>query len=407
MTTEQALGTYPFPGRCPFQLPEEFAWLRRHAPVSQVTLAHGAPAWLVTSHDAIRTVLSDERFSRTPVRERPYRTGDNAGPAPEQGGGFDFGMSVADPEAHTRWRAIVGRVLTVRHAESMRAAVGDIVDARLDALATQPRPVDLMTTLAGTVPLDVLCELFAVPADLRSVFTDWAAGLRGAGSSMAAFGVAMRSLYEGAVRLVARERAEPTRGVLTTLMSTPAADGSLLTDHELVSTVLLLTIAGYETVCTQLGNGLVALFQHPAELAELIGGEVPSDAAVEEILRYAQAGTGFSGTTYTTEDVELCGVTIPAGSAVFISVDSAGRDESHVTDPDTFDLSRGTPASHLAFGFGHHFCLGAPLARVELRETLARLCRRFPTVQLTCRPDDVPFTSNRFSRYPRELLVTY
>lgn len=130
-------------------------------------------------------------------------------------------------------------------------------------------------------------------------------------------------------------------------------------------------------------------------------------STVEELLRYAQSGTGFAGMTHATCDVELGGVTIPAGSAVLISLDSAGRDETRVDRPDTFDPSRGSARHHLAFGSGPHFCLGAPLARLELQEGVGRLLRRFAGLRLACGVDDVVFASNLFSHYPRELEVTW
>lgn len=154
---------------------------------------------------------------------------------------------------------------------------------------------------------------------------------------------------------MATRRARPSDGPLSQLIH--AADG--YSDTDLVATVLLLTIAGYETVAAQIGNGLLALFQHPAELGRLRSGAVPVATAVEEILRYAQASTGFAGMTYASCDVTVADVVVPAGAAVFVSIDAAGRDERRMPDPESFDLTRGSANSHLTFGAGAHFCLGA------------------------------------------------
>lgn len=394
---------YPFPrGRCPLEPPGEFAWLRVNAPVSRITLRDGSQGWLVTRYEDVRTVLSDPRFSRREVREDAVRQ-----QRPATGGAFDFGLSIADPATHLRWRRKVGNVFNVRQAESMRPRIRGLVDAALDDLGAMPRPVDLMAAFAYRVPIEVIGELFDVPADLRPAFRDWASVARQTGTSMAAFGQAMSSLYESATQLVTRLRASPGDGPLSALATDSGADDKGLSDQELVSTVLLMTIAGYATAAAQFGNGMMTLFRHPDQLAALRRGETSIGAAVEEILRFAQASTGFAGTTYPTADVELGGVTIPAGDAVYISIDSAGRDETRIADPDAFDLRRGSSNSHLAFGHGPHFCLGAPLARVELQEGLDRLLCRYPTLRPATDVEAIEFASNLFTYYPHELPVTW
>jgi cytochrome P450 len=362
-------------------------------------------------------VLSDERFSRRPVREDAVRHDARATGAPDDppmgppdgpaGGGFDFGLSVADPADHRRWRRLVGAAINPRLAEALRPRIVERVDELLDDLAGASQPVDLMSRYAYPLAIRVLCELFDVPADLRPGFERWAAGERSAGADMATFAAAMNALYRCAGDLVARARKEPGDGTLAALMAARHDDGTGLSDEEMVSTVLLMTIAGYETSAVQIGNGMLALLQHPDQLAELCSGRVSATAAVDEILRYAQAGTGFAGMTYTTTDVPLGGVTIPAGSAVLISLDSAARDERRTPEPQVFDVARGSARQHLAFGVGGHFCLGAPVARVELEEGLSRLWRRFPTLRSAYGTDRVVFTSNLLHHYPKELPVSW
>jgi len=360
-------------------------------------LPGGGSAWLVTRYDDVRTVLTDERFSRRRVREYAARA---------QGKGadrFDGGLSIADPADHARWRRMVGQVVNPRFVESLRPRVGAVVDAVLDGL---DRPADLMAGFAFRVPLLVIAELFDVPTDLRPGLEEWAAAVRGVGSSIADFGQAMDVLHGTAAALVARTRdgAEGTLGALRTVLD---PEGRTFSDRELVSTVVLLAIAGYETAAVQFGNGLFALLRHPDQLARLAGGQIPAESAVEEMLRHAQAGTGLAGMTHATDDVELGGTTIPAGSAVVVSLDSAARDETWVSDPDVFAIERGAARHHLAFGSGPHFCLGAPLGRLELQEGIGRLIGRCPDLRLVAAPDEVPFASNLFSHYPRELRVTW
>ncbi|WJK33683.1 cytochrome P450 [Solwaraspora sp. WMMA2065] len=349
-------------------------------------------------------MLTDERFSRRPVRARAVdgqAGGSPEGRARPAAPAFDFGLSIADPADHARWRRHVNQVFNVRQAEAMRPQVAQLVEELLDELARTPPPVDLMERFAFRLPLRVLYALFEVPDDIRPAFEEWAASLLDSGASMAAFGAVMSRLHRAAVELLGVRRARPGDGPLSQLIRQPGE----LTDDELVSTVLLLAVAGYETVATQLGNGLLALFQHPAELARLRSGEVALDDAVEEILRYAQASTGFAGMMYATCDVTVAGVVVPAGAAVLVSIDSAGRDELRLTAPESFDLCRGSVGSHLVFGAGAHFCLGAPLARVELQESIGRLFGRFPALALVTPVADVAIASNRFNRRPARLEV--
>lgn len=389
---------FPFPPRPPFELPEEFARRRREAPVAPVTLQGGRIGWLVTRYDDVRTVLSDERFSREPVRKDANRRNAPAG----GGGGFDFGMSIADPARHARWRRLAAQVFNVRQAEALRPRVRAIVDRLLDEMTDGSGSADLMGALASRLPLLVLFELFDVTADLQPAFLNWAASLRRAGASMAEFGATMHELHKTAQQLVARRS-----GAIGDLLSVRLDDGTACDEELATATVLLMTVAGYETVGAQLGNGFLALFQHPDQLALLRDGAIDIEVAVEEILRYAQAGTGFAGMTFPTTDVVLAGTTIPAGAPVLISIDSAGRDEAHVADPDTFELARGAARNHLTFGFGAHFCLGAPIARVELQEAIGRTLARLPDLRLVPDVGAVEMTANMFTRFPKELEVTW
>lgn len=391
------MDTYPFTQPCPFTEPPELRRLRETAPVCPVTLANGATAWLVSNRDSVRTVLNDDRFSRLPARAA-------AAPTNRPGGSFDFGMSIADPTGHARWRRAANTVFGVANAESMRSRIGGLVEDVLDELAKSDQPADLMSEFAFVVPMRVLCALFDVPDEHRPPFHDWASSLRRAGNSMAAFGTAMHTLHTAVAELVALQRVQPGNGLLAALLATgePA-----LSDAEAVATVLLLTIAGYETTAVQFGNGFLALCQHPDQLALLKSDESLIGPAVEEILRYAQAGTGFAGSTTTTEDVALSGVVIPAGATVFASLDSSARDEAHVTDPQEFNLRSGSANRHITFGSGARHCLGAPLARVELQEGFGRLLRRFPNLRLAMDVDDVRMSRNMFSHFPQALPITW
>jgi cytochrome P450 len=399
--------SYPFQRQRPFDQPEEFTWLRRNEPVCQVTMFNGATAWLVTRLDDAKAVLADQRFSRRALREAAYADFNSDPSAVQPGDSFDFGMSIAEPPGHTRWRRMVNKAFGARHAESMRGRIVECVDEVLGDIAASGPPVDLIAAFAFRLPIRVLCELFGVPEGDRHHFLEWADAIRNVNSSLANFGAAQRLLGRYAGTLVAMKRRDPAGDILSTLMTVRDADGSALTDDELVSSVLLLVVGGYETTGVQFGNGLFTLLSHQDQLARLEREAELLPAAVEEILRHAQASTGFASAMRTTADVEVGGVAIPAGSTVFVSIDSANRDEAHFECPEAFDLTRDPASRHLAFGSGAHFCLGAQLARVQLQEGFGRLLRRFPALRLAAEPEEVAFTSNLFAHYPRELVATW
>jgi cytochrome P450 len=383
-----AARTFPFERRPPHEPPEEFAWLRGHAPVCQVRAFDGSMVWLLTGYEEVRAALADPRLSRRELRELACRAvGD---------GSFDFGVSVADPPGHSAWRRVVSKAFGPRQAEAMRESVRSIVAVLLDELAAAGPAVDLMAGFAFRLPIAVLCELLDVPPQERERFVEWADAIRNVNGSLDNVGAAMRSLGEYVAELV--DRGHGT--LLRTLV-----DGGL-TGEELVRTLLLVVLGGYETTGVQLGNGLFALLRHPEQLAELEREPELLPGAVEEVLRYAQASTGLAAALRAVADVQLGGVTIPAGSTVFVSPDSANRDATLFDDPDRLDVRRAGAARHLTFGAGPHYCLGAQLARVQLQEALGGLLRRFPRLRLAAEPDKIELTSNLFSHYPRTLPVT-
>ncbi|WP_337662036.1 cytochrome P450 [Actinoalloteichus sp. AHMU CJ021] len=445
---------YPFPRPNPTEPPAELAWLRDTAPVCQVHLPDGSSAWLVSRYDDVRTVLTDPRFSRdrrptgingstpvaagagsTPLGGRrpvvpataldsalPTRPG-GAGRAVEgvpepggpttmgaataggDGGAFDFGMFLAAPEDHERWRRGLSRVLTPRYVEGLGPEVGNVVERLLDEVTAAP--ADLMTALVFPLPLEVLWLLFDVPAPLRPGFDAWARAIRTSGTSLAGLGNAVAHLRHP-VRELAR-LALPGRGggLLAELCRREHEDGNAVSEQWLVSTALLLTVAGYESTVARLGHGLFTLLRHPTELARVAADPDLVVPAVEEVLRHTPAGTGASGRLRTTVDVELGGVVIPEGSLVLVSPESAGRDGSRTERPDAFDPGRGSARSHLAFGSGRHSCLGAALARLTLREALGRLVRRLPRLRAASNLSEVEFDSSLAHSWPHALPVSW
>lgn len=406
-TVDLTSKTYPFERKCPFAMPEEFAWARANEPVAQVKLQSGDLAWLITKYGDVKAALGDDRFSRTINREGAARV-DTGFSADRSSPVFNFGGSISQPPGHTRWRRIVNKAFTQRQADAMRAEIARHTEEVLDELAARGPSFDLMADYAYQLPIRVICDLLGIPNESRPEFTELAAQLtrRDMQSGFAAFGEALQGIGRYAIGLIVRKRKNLGDDLLSTLIQLRDDDETQLSNEELVSTVILLLMAGYESTAVQFGNAFYALFRHPEQMAllrerpELIGG------AVEEILRWAQMGTGFAVAKFATEDIPMPGATIPAGGTVFVSLGSGNRDEE-VFGPDAeqFDVTRVAPARQLAFGSGPHFCLGAALARAEMQEGILRLLNRFPNLRYDGDLDAVPLASNLFTYYPRELPV--
>lgn len=399
--------TYPFKRTCPFAMPEEFAWLRANQPVAQVKLDSGDPAWLITRYDDVKAALGDARFSRSINGEGAARV-DTGFSADRSSPVFTFGGSISQPPGHTRWRRIVNKAFTQRQADAMRAQIRRHTESVLDEIEATGRSFDLMADYAYKLPIRVICDLLGIPQEGRPEFTDLAARLtrRDMRSGAAEFGAALQGIGRYAIGLIVRKRKDLGEDLLSTLIGLRDQDSSQLSTEELISTVILLLMAGYESTAVQFGNAFYALFRHPDQLATLKARPELVEGAVEEILRWAQLGTGFAVAKFATEDIELSGTTIPARATVFISLGSGNRDdEVFGPDAETFDVTRRAPARQLAFGSGPHFCLGAALARAELQEGIQRLFARFPTLRFDGDLDTVPLASNLFTFYPRELPV--
>ncbi|MFJ1745729.1 cytochrome P450 [Streptomyces sp. NPDC088116] len=400
--------SYPFTRHVPFEMPEEFAWLRENRPIAQVRLESGDRAWLITRYEDVRTALTDRRFSRTINREGAARV--NTGyRADASSPVFNFGGSISEPPGHTRWRRIVNQAFTARQAESMRGALIAHTDDLLDELAARDGRFDLMADYAYKLPIRVICDLLGLEDEARPEFTALAAQLtrRDMQSSFIEFGQALQAIGRYAIGLIVRKRQNLGDDLLSTLIGLRDEDDGRLNNEELVSTVVLLLMAGYESTAVQLGNAFYALFRHPEQMRRLRNEPALITGAVEEILRYAQMGTGYAIAKFTTEDVELSGTKIPAGAVVFVSLASANRDEKVFgDDAATFDIGRGCAHRQAAFSHGPHFCLGAALARAEMGEGIGRMLARFPDLRFDGRDlDDVVLASNLFTFYPAALPV--
>lgn len=368
----------------PDQSVSPFRALLKNRPVVRVELPDGSTAWLVGGYEEVRQTLVDQRFSRA-LAVAPGR--------PLQGTEVFAAGSIngLDPPEHTRLRKLVARAFTARRVEALRPRVAIIVNELIDVLLDRPQPADLVTGFSLPLPVQVICEMLGVPAEDVEQFHAWSDIILGdwQGDSDQIM-TALAGLYNYFARLIEIKRAQPADDLMTALIA--ARDhADRLSEEELTTLGCTLLIGGHETTANQINLSLLVLLDHPAELGKLRADPGLIPGAVEELMRYVRLGGGLPPARVTTEDVQLGGVTIPAGEAVLPLFATANRDRSVCSDPDRFDISR-APANHLAFGAGVHYCLGAQLARLELQEAFRGLVGRMPGLRLAIPARELRFT---------------
>jgi cytochrome P450 len=291
-------------------------------------------------------------------------------------------MLHADPPDHTRLRRLVQKAFTPRRA-ALRPRAEEIAAGLLDEMAAAPGDVtDLLGAYARPLPIAVLCELLAIPEADRA----WIAVTVAAYDDREQHQRVERELAAYFAELIAARRSEPGDDLVSALVCDGDAAGGL-TGNELLSTVFLLVMAGFDTTVNLIASGTLALLTHPEEKTRLRQDPSLLPAAVEELLRFTNP-VNHANDRFTTEDVPVGDVVIPAGEWVFPAISSADRDPARFPDPGRLDLGRDT-SGHVAFGHGIHHCLGAPLARMEAEVAFGALLARFPRISLALRPSEL------------------
>ncbi|WP_305788018.1 cytochrome P450 [Symbioplanes lichenis] len=334
-------------------------------------LADGQHAWLVTRHEDVRTVLHDRRFTRDVTGVRARLAGTAVSPA----------RSVnLDGRPHTELRALVAKSFSLRRIEAMAPAVQAWTDDLIDAMEEAGPPVDLVAHLADPLPALAICELLGFPAADRDALSGWCDHITAVGAGPPDPD-AWRELTAYIAGLLPARRGRPGESpapdadVLTRLVHAYDTDRALSME-ELLSLTVVVLAGGLETTRTAISAGLLRLFRHPDEWQKLRARPDLVGSAVEELVRY-QPVIDVNRLQIATEAVRLGGQEIAAGDLVQISINAANRDATVFPDGDRLDVTR-EPNPHLAFGFGAHHCLGAALARLELRTVFATLLRRLP-----------------------------
>jgi cytochrome P450 len=380
----------------------ELREIREVSGVRTVLNAFGMEVYLVTRHEDIKAVLSDhERFSngRPPGFTLPGAPEISAEEQASANAGNLLGL---DPPEHQRLRRMLTGEFTVRRMKRLEPRIVEIVEQQLDAMHASGRPADLVEHFALPVPSLVICELLGVPYGDREDFQRRSARQLDLSIPIPERLELAREGRAYMAALVAGARRNPGEDMLGMLVR---EHGHELTDDELRGIASLLLLAGHETTSNMLGLGTLALLRHPEQLQAVRDDPDAVAPAVEELLRWLSI-VHSAIPRITTTDVEIAGVPIPAGQLVFASLPSGNRDPGLIDSPEVLDIRRGA-IGHLAFGHGVHHCLGAPLARMEMRIAFPALLRRFPNLALAEDFSDVQFRSFHFIYGLRSLEVTW
>jgi cytochrome P450 len=409
---------------------DTYADLRAKGPVSRVRFAGDAEeegddkeerrgffgrqeTFFVTHYDEVVATLLDHRFAVDPRSVMsPEQVEQQEAQTPEEFRLFSRSIISLDPPDHTRLRKLVQPSFTGRGMQALRGSIQQVVDDLLDQSerdaaergeAAPDRRMDLIEAFAYPFPVTVISDMLGIPREDRETIRGWTENLlrvdRGrvdeeVRAGLREFTDYLRGLFE-------RKRRAPTDDMISRLVHAEE-DGDILDEDEVLATVFLMFLAGHVTTVNLVGNGVVALLTHPAQLAKLKADPELAKGVVEETLRY-WGPVDFIGRRMAKEDVEVDGTVIPTGEQATVSLASANRDPERFANPDVFDITRADANRHVAFGKGIHVCLGAPLARVEGQVAFSTLFRRFPELRLAVPAEEVRWSSSflrGFARLP-------
>ncbi|MET8976587.1 cytochrome P450 [Streptomyces sp. NPDC004539] len=389
-----AVTRLPFAQGSPLRIAPRLRELRAEGTVHAVRTATGDPAWLVTGHAQVRGLLDDDRLGRThPNPRTAARTDETL---------FNglLGNHATEAADHARIRTLLQPHFSPRNMRALRPRVESLTARLLDDLTALGPPADLHTALAEPLPILVVCELLGVPYADRARFRTLTADAAALGDPDRAQR-GMLELFAYGRELVARKRLEPGDDVLSRLAATEGVP-----DDEIAGLSMALLFAGHETTVVHLGLGVLLLLAHPEQWRALVTGPELIPGAVEEILRASTTGTGGGIPRYAREDLDIDGTAVRAGDLVLLGNSAANHDPDAFPDPDLFDITRRAGA-HVTFGHGARYCLGAPLARLELHTVLTQLTSRFPELRLDADPDTLTTRQDTLTGGLAELPVRW
>ncbi len=362
------------------------AQMRQDSPLTKLNrMEMTSVPWLLTRYEDCVKLTKDERFTKDMMR-RPGTTIDPDDMMMQAAASINRHMLTVDPPDHTRLRNLVHRAFTPRMIREMGGRIQQISDDLIDAMQGKSQ-IDLIHDYTVPLPITVIAELLGIPASDREKFREWTQviivdGTRGVNSDGMATAALEFIMYFH--QLFDERRAAPQDDLISGLLQVEEA-GDKLDSQELISMVFLLLAAGHETTVNLLANGTLDLLQHPDQLKLLRENPKLMESAVEEMLRF-NGPVGATTMRWALEDVEMYGQVIPAGDMVLASLLGADRDPKVFANPDVFDITR-SPNPHIAFGHGIHYCLGAPLARMEGVIAFNSLLTRLPNLSLAVEPE--------------------
>jgi cytochrome P450 len=384
-----------------------YAQLRAEAPVFPVTVPMPTRqrAWLVTRYSDVLDVLKDARFAKNPrnamspeqLKKRPW--------IPSMFKPLEQNMLDLDSPDHTRLRALVHKAFTPRLIEQMRDQIQALTNELLDA-AEPKGGMDLIADFALPLPLTMIGRILGVPAQDNYKFHRWTKTLLSAGTNpnYLVFIPTIMRFMGYLKKLIKERRAHPKDDLVTALVQ--AKDGSdQLSGDEVLAMLFLLLVAGHETTVNLIGSGSLALLEHPDQLEKLRCEPAIIKPAIEELLRFV-CPVEMATERYAREDITIAGTTIPRGELVLAVLGSANRDSNYFDNPDSLDVTRENN-KHLAFGLGAHYCLGAPLSRLEGQIAISTLIRRMPNLHLSIAPDQIRWRGGIILRGLEALPVSF
>ncbi|MFS0692220.1 cytochrome P450 family protein [Streptomyces nitrosporeus] len=387
-----------------------YAWLREHSPVHRTTLPSGVEAWLVTRYADARQALADSRLFKNPAHHAGTANAKGKTGIPgERKAELMTHLLNIDPPDHTRLRRLVTKAFTPRRVAAFAPRVQELTDRLIDGFADRGE-ADLIHEFAFPLPIYAICDLLGVPREDQDDFRDWAGMMiRHGGGPRGGVARSVKKMRGYLAELIHRKRENPGDDLISDLIR--ASDhGEHLTENEAAAMAFILLFAGFETTVNLIGNGIHALLREPEQrerlqrsLAE--GGTELLETGIEELLRY-DGPVELATWRYATVPLTLGGQDIAAGDPVLVVLAAADRDPARFPEPDVLDLAR-SDNQHLGYGHGIHYCLGAPLARLEGRTALATLLTRLPDLRLAVGTADLRWRGGLIMRGLRTLPVEF
>jgi cytochrome P450 PksS len=378
-----------------------YSRLRRDHPVLEVVTSDGHTAWLITRYKDALSALKDKRLSKDKVylNEKPQWTPAFFRP-------LERNMLDVDDPDHARLRTLVHKAFTPALIETLRASIKAITEELIESAKPRGR-MDLIAEFALPLPVAVISQMLGIPNKERHKFHRWSNAIVTSQSSKIGALTAIPSViaFLRYIRRLVRLRQERPESDLTTALIQAEEAGDRMSGDEMLSMIFLLLIAGHETTVNLIGNGVLALLMHPEQMEKLRANSSLITSAVEEMLRF-DSPVEMATERYTTEKIEISGVSIPAGARVYVVFASANRDEQQFEYADQFDITR-LNNRHLSFGMGAHYCLGAPLARLEGQIAITALLKHMPKLRLATPYNDIQWKPGLVLRGVKALSVHF